>query len=183
MVVPWFCMRRAVLWVGVLVFLVVLTGCSSYPFGDPPAQDEPAPVKLVNNETMTETFEVAVVDVGENLTLTWGNNTSTSRTGNVSVPSGSLTYHKGGLYQVGLPDSARVIGRYTLEPGESKLVRVEGVAPDQAIVVLVYDEPKDRYRAIKSLSCSGAITGYRITTQKGGSEYWTMSTHGCNNWL
>ena len=177
------CMRRLGLGVGLLVFLVVLAGCGSYPFGDPPAQEEPAPVKLVNNASQTETFTVAVVEVGKNLTLTWGNNTSDSTTGNISISSGSLTYHKGGLYRVRLPDSARIHSEYTLDPGEEKQIEVENLAPDEAIVVLVFDEEDGTYRSIKSLSCDGAIQGYHVTSQKGGSEDWTMSTHGCNNWF
>lgn len=179
-------MHRTALGSGLLVSVVVLAGCSGVPFVDPPPQDEPAPVKLVNNATQTQTFEVAVIEVGKNLTLTWGNNTSDSSTGNIPVPPGSRTYHKGGLYQVGLPDSARIHGKDTLAPGESKQIEIENISPDKAIVILVFDEEDETYRSIKSLSCSSAILGYRVTTQKGGSEDWTMSTHQCSRkpyWL
>lgn len=88
-------MHRVSLSAGLLVFVVVLAGCSGVPFGEPTPQEEPAPVKLVNNATITETFEVAVIPVGENLTLTWANNTSDSTTGNISVQEGALTYKKG----------------------------------------------------------------------------------------
>lgn len=60
---------------------------------------------------------------------------------NVSVAEGSWTLYRDELYQVRLPELTRMVGRYSLEPGESTLIQVEGVVPDQAIVALVYYEP------------------------------------------
>ncbi|WP_435333622.1 hypothetical protein [Haloarchaeobius sp. TZWWS8] len=158
--------------------LVVLAGCSSYPLGDPPNQEEPAPVKLVNNATITETFEVAVVDVATNLTVTREDGdkfNSTVRPGSSTI----ITTSNNKFVNIKFPNSARVIGQYTLEPGENTTLSIDKVAPNQAIVVLVYDEPEEQYRAIKSLSCGGAITGYKIVTKAGGDDDWTPGVHGC----
>ncbi|WP_143085803.1 hypothetical protein [Halogranum rubrum] len=154
-----------------LVLTVCLTGCSAVSFGDSASQKE-APVKIVNNATLTETFEVAVVEVGENMTIYRG-----SRSQNIPVSSGSTTF-KSPLSRVDLPDSARVHGQYTLEPGERKELSVPNVRPDEAIVILIYDEEEERYRAIKSLSCDGPVLGYKVTTEAEGEDE-TMSTHQC----
>ena len=153
-----------------------LVGCSAGPLGEPTPQEKPAPVKLVNNATITETFEVAVVDVGSNLTVTRGGDESV----NYTVDQGSTTIQNPEVNQftaATFPDSARIHGRYTLEPGESQLLSIENVAPDEAVVVLVYDEPEGTYRAIKSLSCGGAILGYKVSPESGGPDDWTPSVH------
>ena len=171
-------MRQAAVVTGLLLTTVVMAGCTGMPFGDPTPQEEPAPVKLVNNATLTETFTVGVVDEGANLTIQLDD----GRTGNYTVGPGSSTYtspNSPNITQVNFPDSARIIGRYTLEPGESKLLSIENVAPDQAIVVLVYDEEDGTYRSIKSLSCGQAILGYKISPESGGPEDWTPSAHQC----
>lgn len=157
---------RRVSGVGVAI-AVILAGCSGVPFVDPPPQDEPAPVKLVNNATQTETFRVAVVEEGATVFAEFRD----GRTANYTMGPGSGTIENNPKYpieRIEFPASAQHHGEYTLAPGESKLIEVEPVAPNQAIVVLVYDEEDETYRSIKSLSCGGAILGYRVTTQKGG---------------
>jgi predicted component of type VI protein secretion system len=164
-----------------LALLVTIAGCSSVSFGDPTPQKEPAPVMLVNNATQTETFMVGVVGVGDNLTVQDGNGDSF----NYTINQGSSTYTTSDastLTRIDFPESTKRHGEYTLLPGEKKQIDIEGVAPDEAIVVLVYDEEDATYRSIKTLSCGGAIQGYRVTSQKGGPDDWTMSTHQCSNW-
>ncbi|MFC4356552.1 hypothetical protein ACFO0N_01155 [Halobium salinum] len=136
---------------------------------------------MVNNATQTETFTVGVVEVGNNLTVQDGDGDSF----NYTINQGSSTYttsNASSFTHIDFPESASRHGEYTLQPGERKQIDVEGVAPNKAIVVLVYDEDDGTYRSIKTLSCSGAIQGYRVTSQKGGSDDWTMSTHQCSNW-
>lgn len=159
--------------------LVGLTGCSAGTFAETTPQKEPAPVKIANNATLTEEFEVYVMDVGDNISITWDYNQSSNLTGNISIPQGSMTYHKGGLINLDLPDSATRVGRYTLEPGQNETLSVESVSPDEAIVIVIYDEPEGTYRAIKSLSCGGAIVGYKVVTKSGGSDDWTPGVHQC----
>ena len=167
-------------WVSVgLVLLVGIAGCSGIPVFDPPPQDEPAPVKLVNNASVTERFEVAVVRLGEGVSVT----REDGDTFNKTVGEGSstlITSSENKFVSITFPDSARVHGQYTLEPGESKLLHIGNVAPDQAIVILVYDKPEETYRAVKSLNCGGAaILGYKVSPESGGSEDWTPSAFQC----
>jgi len=134
---------------------------------------------LVNNATQTQTFTVAVINVGGNLTV------ESNKKYNYTINDGSATHsaiETVNITKIGFPRSAKMHGEYTLQPGEQQLINVSGVAPDEAIVVLVYDEEEKAYRAIKSLSCGGAILGYRVTSQAGGPDDWTTSTHSCSNW-
>lgn len=160
-----------------LAILLTIAGCSTAPLGESTPQQEPAPVVLENNATLTETFEVAVVDVGTNLTVhrkfggkfnqTIGQGSSTTKT---------TTDNKD--VKIEFPESARIHGNYTLEPGDRKQLSVENVSPNEAIVILIYDESEGTYRAIKSLSCEGPVLGYKVTTQAEGEDQ-TVSSHQC----
>ena len=160
-----------------IALLLILAGCTGVPFVDPPPQDEPAPVKLVNNASITETFTVAVVPVGDNVTVqrrdgTWDN---------ITVGEGSWTIKtstQNKMVKMKLPETARVVGEYTLEPGEEKLIHVHPVAPDEAIVILIYDDEEESYRALKSLSCGAVIHGYKVVTQAEGEDE-TVTVHQC----
>ncbi|MFC7096959.1 hypothetical protein [Halobaculum marinum] len=163
-----------------LIVIIGLVGCAAVPFGEPTAQKKPAPVMLVNNASQPETFTVGVVEESANLTV----HRQDGDIANYAPGPGSTTIYttsNNKFVKIEFPESATLHGEYTLQPGEEKLINVSGVAPDEAIVVLVYDEEDGTYRAIKSLSCGGAILGYRITSQAGGSDDWTMSTHSCSH--
>lgn len=176
-------MRRTLLGTGPLLFLVATAGCAGIPFVDPPPQDEPAPVKLVNNETQSVTFEVSVIPEGDNLTVYRENNSF-----NYTISPGSSTLKApdtNPFVNNEYPPSVRNIGTYTLEPGEEKLIHVKNISPDEAIVVIVYDEDEQEYRAIKSLSCGAEIQGYRIIASSYEEDH-TPSTHQCggiSTWL
>lgn len=159
-----------------VLFSIILAGCVG-PFGMPTAQEEPAPVKLENNATITETFTVAIVNLGSNLTVTRENNEQ----GSYTINEGSLTVKNpdtNEFTKVQFPASAFIHGNYTLGPGENKTISVENITPDKAIVILVYDDPEQSYRAIKSLSCRGPILGYEVVTQAEGEDQ-TVSIHEC----
>ena len=161
-----------------LAGIFVLAGCGAIPLGEQIPQDEPAPVMLVNNATQTETFTVGVVQEGAFVNATRSNN----QTANYRIGQGSATIENprtNPFTTVAFPESARIHGEYTLEPGEQKLLNITDIAPTEAIVITVFDEGDQTYRSIKSLSCSGSIAGYRVTSQAGGSADWTMSTHQC----
>ena len=161
-----------------LVLLVGFAGCSALPFVEPPPQEEPAPVKLVNNASVTETFIVGVIDEEASLRVEFED----GRVANYTAGPGSSTIttsNESNFTSVQFPNSVRNYSQHTLAPGQSKLLSIEGVAPNEAIVVVVYDRPEGTYRSIKTLSCGNAILGYRITSQKGGPDDWTMSTHSC----
>lgn len=160
-----------------LAIIIIFSGCIGVPFVDPPPQDEPAPVKVVNNDTMTTTFEIIVIPVGNNLTIHLENGNEF----NMTIRPGSGTQIESAenpSIKIEYPDSARHHGTYTLEPGEENLSHVENVAPTEAIVVLVYNEEEGRYRAIKSLSCEAEIKGYKVETRPEGDDY-TPGRHAC----
>jgi hypothetical protein len=132
---------------------------------------------LVNNASLNETFEVAVVDVGTDIT---GYREAGGKF-NKTVGQGSSTLKTTSdnkIVNVELPESARIHGRYTLEPGERRQLSVAHVGPNKAIVILIYDEPEQTYRAIKSLSCEWNILGYKVTTEAEGEDN-TVSGHQC----
>ncbi|WP_435333625.1 hypothetical protein [Haloarchaeobius sp. TZWWS8] len=127
---------------------------------------------------MTETFTIAVVDVGANLTVT----RREGQTYELRIPPGSSTTKtstENKNIKVEFPDSAHHHGNYTLESGEEETVSVEGVGPNEAIVILIYDNPEQSYRAIHTVSCEGPIRGVRATSQSGGSDDWTTGAHEC----
>jgi hypothetical protein len=163
-----------------LFALVALGGCSAVPFGEPTPQEKPAPVMLVNNASQPETFTVGVIEEDANLTI----RRQSGDVYNYSPMRGSSTYvtsSENKFVDIEFPETARINGEHRLQAGERERLNVTGITPYQALVVVVYDEEDGTYRSIKSLNCGGgAITGYRVTTQAGGSEDWTMSTHGCS---
>lgn len=132
---------------------------------------------MVNNATITETFTVAVVPVGDNVTVQRRDGTWHNRT----VDGGSTTVKtstQNKMVKMKLPETARVVGEYTLEPGEEKLLHVHPVAPEETIVILIYDEPEESYRAIKSLSCGAVIQGFKVVTLAEGNDR-SRQVHQC----
>lgn len=161
-----------------LIVFITIAGCSAVPFVEPTAQKEPVPVVIENNATLTETFEVAVVDVGANLTVYRGD----GKVYNETIGQGAKTItttSESTIRKIEFPDSARTHGQYTLEPGERKQLSVENVAPDTAIVILIFDEPEGTYRAIHTVSCGGPLLGVKATSRSGGTDDWTTGTHEC----
>lgn len=162
----------------VFILVVALAGCSAIPFVEPTPQKEPAPVMLVNNASLTETFTVAVIEEGEDIIAIRSNNQSA----NYTIGPGASTIENSDTHpftRIEFPGSARIHGKYTLEPGMRKQLSVENVAPDEAIVILIYDKPEGTYRAIHSVSCGGPLLGVKATSRTGGSEDWTTGTHEC----
>lgn len=161
-----------------LILFAVFAGCSAISPGTPAPQEEPAPVKLVNNATITETYTIAVVDVGANLTVTRRDGQKYE----LRIPPGASTTKtstENKNIKIEFPDSAHLHGNYTLKPGEEKTLSVDGIAPNEAIVILIYDEPEQSYRAIHTVSCESPIRGVRATSKSGGPEDWTTGTHQC----
>lgn len=159
------------------VLVVGLAGCSATPFGQPPIQKEPVPLVIKNNATQSQTFEVSIIEVGKKITIYAEGNV----TDNITVSEGSYTLKSPSnpMLRLDLPESARVHGGYTLSPGEKKKTYIKNFSRDSAIVITIYDEEENTYRAIKSLNCGGApILGYRVETQAEGEDE-TVSTHQC----
>ena len=160
-----------------LLILVGVAGCSAV---SPDLQSKPVPVKLVNNATQTETFTVASVKYGSSVTV----HDSQGVTFRIKIDAGVFTYKPGDyheLVKVEFPRSAQIDGNYTLNPGQQRIISVENYSTGDAIVVAVYDEEDESYRAIQYGGCSGwtGLTGVRVTTESGGPEDWTTVTRGC----
>ena len=164
--------------VKILLFigLILISGCIAIPTGESPTQEDPVPVVIENNATQTQTFTVAVVNVGQTLTEHKEGNRTTKRT--IGQGSSTIVSHDP-ILRIEFPDSARIYGKYTLDPRERKQLSIENVSSDQAIVITVYDENEGQYRAIKSLNCDGPILGYKVITKSGDLHNWTPSSHKC----
>lgn len=145
-----------------LAALLVLTGCTAGPLGGPSEQDRPVELVLNNSANATQTFEVWVVEAGATATVRREDNL----TGNYTIDQGLRT-HSSGPYAwttVELPDSARLHGRFTVEPGEEKRGSIEEFSHDSAVVVVLYQDDKIGWWA--SAYCSdGALVGLEVHTR------------------
>lgn len=161
-----------------VVLLVIIAGCSAIPFNEPAPQEASAPVIIINNATQIERFTVAVADRGKDIHVVRSNN----NTANYTIDQGGATVENPREYpfiEVTFPESARVQGEYTLEPGERKQINVTNLTSTEAIVITIFDEEDQSYRAIHTVSCKSTILGIRAISQSGGSEDWTIGTHQC----
>ena len=139
--------RRVVL---CFVFILSLTGCVyDTPLDGLYGQERPVRIVLENNATVTQTFEVLVVELPAKLTVRRDDNKSSTTDigqGLSNVDSGN--YHN--YTAVEPPNSAYLHGRYTLAPGEvnrstikaDDLNRTSGerFPPQFAVVVVVYQD-------------------------------------------
>ncbi|MFC6734427.1 hypothetical protein [Haladaptatus sp. DYSN1] len=122
-----------ILCVGVLL---VLAGCTLGPLG-PTGQKGPVTVVVNNSADTTHTFEVWVVELPANVT---------ERRDDGLTATGSIGQGLGGgnpgdnhtFTAVELPDSARLHGRYTLDPGEKNRSSIEEFHSSFAVVIVVY---------------------------------------------
>lgn len=163
-----------------LVILIITAGCAAVPFGDSQSQENPAPVVMKNNASIVETFEVAVIPVGDNVSVT----RKSGDVFNYTIKKGSSTYKTSSenkFTKMQFPNSADKYGTYTLKPGEQKSINISEVSSNEAIVILIYDEPENSYRALRSINCGGAINGYSVTTEAEGEDD-TVASHACSAW-
>lgn len=157
-----------------IVGFIILAGCSAVPFGEQPNQEEPVPVVLENNATLTETFEVSVAKLGENITVHFKEKETT----NYTIGEGGFTL-KATITRIELPDSARIHGQYTLEPGERKQTSIENFPRDAAVVIAINDEDEGTYRALQYASCSdSSLLGVKASTQSEGEDE-SIGIHEC----
>jgi len=160
-----------------LAMMIFLAGCAIGPFGGPSAQEEPVPVKLINEANETNTFEVLVVERPANVTTVRND----GLTANSWARQGVGSYSPGENYTwttVKLPKSARLHGRYTLSPGEENITRIEEVPPRFAIAVVVY-RAENEIISVKTVQCSkSALLGFRVTRRHGPAGG-TSATYEC----
>lgn len=126
----------AVLTLGLLLFVA---GCTAIPFGGLSAQERPVRVGLDNSANETQTFEVWVVERSS----TVATRRSDGITVNWSIGQGLATTSSGPYpwTKFEFPDSARLHGRFTLEPGEVNRTTVREFPRNFAVVVVLYQDP------------------------------------------
>ena len=122
-----------------LAGLLVTAGCVAGPFG---GQDRPVKIVLNNSANTIQTFEVSVVELPATVRTKFGDNRTADNSigegvGQIRPPENS-TYRA-----VKLPDSARLHGRYTLEPGEQNQSSITDLPRDFAVIVVVYQDENE----------------------------------------
>lgn len=164
-----------------IVALVVLSGCTAGPFGEPPEQDQPPRVVLNNSANETQTFTVWVVE-GEihpdEITIY----KQDREIDNASLREGLSTYHLGGDYgnvtSVGPPaNRSRLLGRYTLAPGEASRSSIENFTVGSTIVISLSES--GRVIELTVTNCDEqALVGLEVTSRPdppGGAS----ASYGC----
>lgn len=121
-----------------IAILLVLSGCTSVTFGpESSTPDESAVIALNNSANVTHMFEVWVVELPANVTVTNSNgNVATGDIGEglvTSEPGDNRTFTS-----IELPNSARLHGQYRLEPGAENQSHIDEFPRDFAVVVIVY---------------------------------------------
>lgn len=121
-----------------LASLLILTGCLSTPFGGPSEQERPVELILNNSANETQTFEVWVVEAG----ATVETHRTDGLSGNYTVGQGVASHSSGphAWKTVEPPDSARLHGRFTGDPGEEKQSSIKNFSRNSAVVVVLYQD-------------------------------------------
>lgn len=125
------------LWILCLCIMLLFVGCVAGPFESQSTQSRPTEIVVNNTANETHTFEVWVVDPPANVTL----RRSDGKTGRYEIEEGVTSYDPGGnrtFSVVSLPESARLHGRFTLEPGEANESQIEALPRDHVVVVFTY---------------------------------------------
>jgi len=156
-----------------LVALVVLAGCT-LPIDQPTKQERPVRLQLNNTINATPTFEVSVVERPANITVRYHD----ERIGESSITEGVLVAESGEnqTYKaVELPESARLHGRYTLEPGESTETAIDHLPVNFAVVVAVYQD-ENKIVSYVTANCDDLdLTALRVTRTPDG----VSTAHSC----
>ncbi len=141
-----------------------------------------APVRFVlnNSANVTQTFEVFVVEAG----ATVKTELDDGRTGNWTIGQGLSTVSTSGEYYVTVepPESARLHGRYTLEPDEMIRSSINEFTKNTAVIIVLYQNGKIGWWA--SVYCSdGALVDFKAVSRpsKAGGDGW--ASYGCHNTL
>jgi hypothetical protein len=147
-----------------LASLAVLAGCIGGPFG---GQDGPVTVDVNNSANVTYTFEVSVVEYPSTVTTHFDD----GRTGRVEIGPGGSTHSSGDNQtwtEVELPESARLHGRYTLEPGEQVRTSIEEFSTDSALVIVISRSEHEIVELVSNY-CGGDLNRIEVTMHNHGS--------------
>lgn len=146
-----------------LGLLLVTAGCVTGPFDGPSDQEQPPQLLLNNSANETQTFEVWVADPRDNVTA----RRDDGNVGNYTI-DGALSTHSSGDYhawkEVELPDSARLHGRFTIDPDEENRSSIDEFPRGYSVVVIVYQGDNSGWWA--STNCgSQALVGLEVHTR------------------
>jgi hypothetical protein len=144
-----------------LLIVVVTAGCIAVPFGEPPKQNHSFIAK--NTANTTYTFEVFVVELPANITIRRSDgmvDTDPIEVGNYFDPGENRTYTA-----VEVPDTARLHGRFTLEPGESIRTPIKNHPKRFALVLLAY-QGDNEHEIVGYVTAIGCIYNKERTTLK-----------------
>lgn len=156
-----------------LIVLVLTAGCS-LPIDQPTKQERPVRLQLNNTINATPTFEVSVVERPANITVRFHD----GRVGTGSISEG-ITVADSGENQtyktVELPESARLHGRYTLEPRESEQTAIDNLPVNFAVVVVVSRAPNEIVSYVTANCDDLDLAALRVTR----TSYGVSVTHSC----
>lgn len=152
------------------VVLVLLAGCTAVPAGQ-----KAAPIQLENAANESYRFEVSLAVIGENVTVRRSDgdvhsfDTTSSGFGARSLPEDRIA-------SVGLPETARRYGTYTLAPGERRSFVVPEVRQDEALLVVVRNDRTDAIHSVRGGNCRpGYFTGFDLTVLSAYDADWSSS--------
>lgn len=148
-----------------LGMVLVTAGCAAGPFS---SQDDSVIVAVNNSANASYMFEVSVVPAPANVTT----HRDDGLTGTYQIGQGGRTYSPGENHTwtaVDLPESARLHGRYRLDPGEEEQSTIEQFSSEFALVVVIYQD-KNRIVAWTSDHCSGNLVFVEVAMFDHGSS-------------
>lgn len=156
-----------------LIALVLIAGCTMYS-DSPTKQERPVRLQLNNSIDATPTFEVSVVERPADITVRFHD----GRVGTGSITEG-ITVADSGENQtyktVELPESARLHGRYTLEPGESEQTAIDDLPVNFAVVIVVYQDENQIVSYVTANCDDLDLAALRVTR----TSYGVSVTHSC----
>lgn len=151
-----------------LVSLLTLAGCSIGTLTGSSGQTGPVGFNATNAANVTYTFEVSVVELPANVTTKLPD----GRTGNYDIGPGLATTEPTNRYYTSVkpPDSARLHGRYTLEPGETNIsnISTSSLPDDFAVVVTIHHN--NGVVSWVTATCSSNLAYFGVTMRYYGSD-------------
>lgn len=155
-----------------LVIFLTLAGCSVGGLIEPSGQKGPVGLNVTNAANATHTFEVSVVGLPANVTTQLPD----GRTENDDIEPGLWSHEPANRYYTTVepPASARLHGRYTLEPGETTISNISNLLEDFAVVVTIHHD--DGVVSWVTATCGGDLTYVGVTMRSYGSD----NVYDCN---
>jgi len=163
------------------LILFISAGCTVGPFGEPPEQEQPVMTVLNNSANETQTFTVWVVEgevQPEGIVIYKKN----GEVDNASPGQGLSTYYLGDNYGYVTsveppPNRSRLVGQYTLAPGETSRKNVENFTIGSTIVVSLSEN--GRVIELTAANCADQrLTGLEVASRPhppGGAS----AAYGC----